>query len=98
MARDAEFFLSDGIIVTGGSTGLPADTNELKGGVIYCSHNPTLFYLPNNTHLKLLIRYREVLPTHSQRTCKNQYVRACVRMHARACVRSRVWVRVRVFS
>ena len=30
MVKAAEFFLSDGIIITGKSTGLPADLNELK--------------------------------------------------------------------
>lgn len=31
MSRDAEFFLSDGVIVTGNSTAQPADTQELRG-------------------------------------------------------------------
>ncbi len=30
MVKAAEFFLSDGVIITGKSTGLPADINELK--------------------------------------------------------------------
>ena len=37
-AQAAEYFLSDGVIVTGSSTNVPADTDELKGicmGTIY---------------------------------------------------------------
>lgn len=30
-ARAAEFFLSDGLIVTGAATGAPADPRELRG-------------------------------------------------------------------
>ena len=31
MAKDAEFFLSDGLIVTGDSTAMSADVDQLKG-------------------------------------------------------------------
>ena len=30
-AKAAKYFLSDGVIVTGSSTNVPADTDELKG-------------------------------------------------------------------
>ena len=45
-AQAAEYFLSDGVIVTGSSTNVPADTDELKGicmGTIYGGlHVPTI--------------------------------------------------------
>ena len=34
-ALAAEFFLTDGIILTGNATGNPADPNELNGGSVY---------------------------------------------------------------
>ena len=41
-AKAAEYFLSDGVIVTGSSTNVPADTDELKGKL---SHLMRLWYL-----------------------------------------------------
>ena len=42
-AQAAEYFLSDGVIVTGSSTNVPADTDELKGIYIYGGlHVPTI--------------------------------------------------------
>jgi len=35
-AKAAEFFLSDGVIITGSSTGTPADVSELQGITMYC--------------------------------------------------------------
>ena len=38
-ARAAEFFLSDGLIITGAATGLEADPNELIGDATKTSHS-----------------------------------------------------------
>ena len=42
-AKAAEFFLSDGVIVTGSSTNVPADVDELKGMAMF-GYCPKILY------------------------------------------------------